>query len=366
MTGDDATDRPHDIRPVVASEKRPVPGWVFGAALALLAIVLFLVLDSRRRALQAPAVRAPIDLSGGAPPPVLTIPPDYAPPPLVRPVRAIAPSREPAPVTVPPPAPRAAPYAPAPPAPSPYMVAAPEPARPAPPASSAPILVLDQGNMTRAAPVQDGPAPDAAGAPPSGRTTAPPARARAGRFANAGTTVAQGTLIPAVLETALDSTRAGFARAIVSRDVRGFDGARILIPRGSRLIGEYDSEAAPGQNRALITWTRLIRPDGATVALESPVTDTLGRTGVRARVNSHFWQRFSGAILQSVLDIGVNVAGRAIDAPAVIALPGAFGGAPQRVEPQQVTPTLSVKRGTSVSVFVARDLDFTGVEGAAR
>lgn len=56
---------------------------------------------------------------------------------------------------------------------------------------------------------------------------------RAGSIANRATTVPQGTLIPAVLETAMNSTGAGFARALVQRDVHGFDGTRVLIPRGS-------------------------------------------------------------------------------------------------------------------------------------
>src|SRR5207237_4723783 len=124
-------------------------------------------------------------------------------------------------------------------------------------------------------------AEEVAGVPSGGR-------ARAGMFANRATTVAQGTLIPAVLETALDSTRPGLARAIVSRDVRGFDGSRVLIPRGSRLIGDYRSDVQPGQHRALVSWTRLIRPDGVTIAIGSPAADTLGGGGIRAEVHSHF------------------------------------------------------------------------------
>jgi type IV secretion system protein VirB10 len=173
--------------------------------------------------------------------------------------------------------------------------------------------------------------------------------------------VAQGTLIPAVLETALDSTRPGLARAIVSRDVRGFDGSRVLIPRGSRLIGEYRSEVAPGQRRALVIWTRLIRPDGVTIAIGSPAGDPLGRGGIRARVNSHFFERFAGAILQSGLDIGVNLASRA-GGSTVVVLPGGAQSLGQIVQPSQITPTLTVRQGTSISIFVARDLDFTGVE----
>jgi type IV secretion system protein VirB10 len=144
--------------------------------------------------------------------------------------------------------------------------------------------------------------------------------------------------------------------------VRGFDGSRVLIPRGSRLIGEYRSEAAPGQRRALVNWIRLIRPDGVTIAIGSPAADPLGRGGIKAKVNTHFFERFAGAILQSALDIGVNLASRAGDGTTIIALPGTAQGAVQIVQPAQVTPTLKVRAGTSISVFAARDLDFSGAE----
>ncbi|WP_164040702.1 TrbI/VirB10 family protein, partial [Serratia marcescens] len=87
-----------------------------------------------------------------------------------------------------------------------------------------------------------------------------------------------------------------------------FDGTRVLIPRGSRLIGEYGSDTETGQKRMLVNWIRLIRPDGATIAIGSPATDPLGQGGIRASVNSHFFERFAGAILQSALDVGVNLA----------------------------------------------------------
>jgi type IV secretion system protein VirB10 len=190
----------------------------------------------------------------------------------------------------------------------------------------------------------------------------PAARVRSGSLANRATTVAQGTLIPAVLETALDSTRPGVARAIVSRDVRGFDGSRVLIPRGSRLIGEYRSDIARGQRRATVNWTRLIRPDGVTIAIGSPATDPLGGGGTRARVNSHFFERLGGALLQSVVGIGAGLAGGlGNDGNTLVVLPGAAQGATQITQPSsQVTPTLTVRSGTSISIFVARDLDFTG------
>lgn len=190
------------------------------------------------------------------------------------------------------------------------------------------------------------------------------ARVTAGHLSNPATTIPQGAIVHAVLETALDSTRPGLARAIVSDDVRGFDGTRILIPRGSRLIGEYDSQVESGQNRALIMWTRLIRPDGVTIALQSPVADPLGRVGVKARVNTHFFERFGSAILQSALQVGVNLASRSVyDGTLVVGLPGSTTNLPTAGNAQNVTPTLKVRQGTSVSVFVARDLDFTSAEG---
>jgi type IV secretion system protein VirB10 len=188
-------------------------------------------------------------------------------------------------------------------------------------------------------------------------------RTGAGVLANRATTVPQGTLIPAVLETALDSTRPGLARAVVSRDIRGFDGSRVLVPRGSRLIGEYRSDVERGQNRMLVNWIRLIRPDGATIAIGSPASDPLGQGGIKAEVNSHFFERFAGAILQSALDVGVNLASRAADSSVIVALPGSLqGGGQNTLTQNQVRPTLKVKAATSISIFVARDLDFTGVE----
>ena len=186
-------------------------------------------------------------------------------------------------------------------------------------------------------------------------------RVSADRLANPSFTVPLGTVIPAVLESALDSTRPGGVRAIVQRDIFSFDGSRVLIQRGTRLYGEYEADLERGQNRALIRWTRLLRPDGVTMALDSAASDPLGRAGVRGKVDSKFFQRFGNAILGSALDIGVGLATREVGGGTVVALPGStqnIGG--QRGE--EIQPTLKVKHGTSVSVYVARDLDFSSVE----
>lgn len=170
------------------------------------------------------------------------------------------------------------------------------------------------------------------------------------------TTITQGTLIPAVLETAINTDVPGYVRAIVSQDVRSYDGRRILVPRSSRLIGQYQSGLQNGQKRAYVIWTRLIRPDGVSVALASPGTDFSGQTGLPGKVNSHFFQRFGSAMLLSVIG---GLTGAVGGAGAVI-LSGSQSAAATAVsQGQNIGPTVRVRQGEPIRVFTARDLDFS-------
>lgn len=176
--------------------------------------------------------------------------------------------------------------------------------------------------------------------------------------------VSQGTLIAAVLETAIDSTQSGQVRAIISKNVFNGTGTKILIPKGSRIFGEYKGELGPGQNRAQIIWTRLIRSDGATIALDSPASDPLGRAGVKGSVNTHFGERLLGALLQSTIDFGALAASRAISSNngVIVAIPSAAQGATSQIVQPPPKPTLKVRHGTRIAVLVSRDLDFSAVD----
>jgi type IV secretion system protein VirB10 len=178
--------------------------------------------------------------------------------------------------------------------------------------------------------------------------------ARAGAIRNPRTTVPQGAMIAAVLETAINSDLPGFVRAVVSRDVRGFDGQAVLIPRGSRLIGQYRSEVALGQSRALVVWTRLIRPDGVSIQLASPGTDTLGRAGLDGEVDRHFLQRYGPGLLTTILSAALTDRSNQV----IIGTAQAAGAA---LQPEAVKPTVTVRQGSAIQVFVARDLDFGSV-----
>lgn len=173
------------------------------------------------------------------------------------------------------------------------------------------------------------------------------------------TTVTQGTLIPAVLETAIDTDVPGYVRAIVSADVRSFDGSRVLVPRYSRLIGQYKSGLQAGQKRAYVIWTRLIRTDGVSVNIASPATDFSGQTGLSGKVNTHFFERFGSAMLLSVIGGLSAVTGGT--AGVIVAGGGQSAAAAAVGQTASIGPTVRVRQGEPIRVFTARDLDFSRV-----
>ncbi|HEX7751872.1 MAG TPA: TrbI/VirB10 family protein [Novosphingobium sp.] len=174
------------------------------------------------------------------------------------------------------------------------------------------------------------------------------------------TTVTQGTLIPAVLETAIDTDVPGYVRAIVSADVRSFDGTRVLVPRSSRLIGQYKSGMTSGQKRAYVIWTRLIRPDGVSVAIASPAVAFSGETGLAGKVDSHFFERFGSSMLLSVIGGIPSLIGNG--ANVIVGGGGQSAAAAAVGQGGQIGPTIRVRQGEPIRVFTARDLDFSKVE----
>ena len=97
-----------------------------------------------------------------------------------------------------------------------------------------------------------------------------------------------------------------------------------------------------GQNRVLIQWQRLTRPDGVIINMDSPSADPLGRAGVKGNVNTHFFQRFSGAILQSALDIGTQLATREVSRNSIyVGIPGlgqAIAPTPDKIARRRLQP----------------------------
>jgi type IV secretion system protein VirB10 len=301
--------------------------------MAVMGVGLFVMLDARRRVVVEPA---PVAMLQAAPP--LDVPP--APPPAVRVV-----VRE---VPVPVPAP----------APTPARVVLP-PIRPAVEAPRPVPLALARVPANRdGALVIDNTGAAAGAKPAEGGDES----VRASLIRNRASVMPQGAILAAVLETPLNSDRPGLARAIITQDARGFDGSRVLIPRGSRLIGEFKADNAEGKRRVLVTWNRLIRPDGVAIRLGSPATDAMGGAGIAGSVNTHFAERFASAVLQSALSIGVNVASAELSrsgSAVFVGVPGQMAAVGQSVSAARPA-TVKVREGAEIAVLVARDLDFGG------
>jgi len=260
--------------------------------------------------------------------------------------------------------------APAAPAPQAVLAAPPQAATAVAPAGnplSSPTVVFDASALPAPAAPLVAPAPGAA--PTAGGSANDEFASKLGGVGGASatasasvdpkTTVTQGTLIPAVLETAIDTDVPGFVRAVVSVDVRSFDGSRVLVPRSSRLIGQYKSGLQAGQKRAYVIWTRLIRPDGVAVNIASPAIGYGGETGLAGKVSSHFFERFGSAMLLSVVG-GLSALGG--NSSVVIANGGQSAAAAAIGQTGQIGPTIRVRQGEPIRVFTARDLDFSKVE----
>ncbi|GGE49329.1 MULTISPECIES: TrbI/VirB10 family protein [Rhodobacterales] len=191
----------------------------------------------------------------------------------------------------------------------------------------------------------------------------PSAITQAEVIANPSNTVIQGTMIQAVMETALDSSLPGQTRAIISEDVFSYDGSRLLIPRGSRLIGRFRSGIEIAQRRVTIAWDRIILPNNQTVQISSFGGDELGRSGVTGFVDTRFDERFGSAALISIISAAPSVAAAQVEdettADVLEDVGDDLANATDSVigEYLSIGPVIYVDQGARVTVMVDRDLE---------
>ncbi|MBA5800284.1 type IV secretion system protein VirB10 [Rhizobium changzhiense] len=188
---------------------------------------------------------------------------------------------------------------------------------------------------------------------------------RAGTLGNRDFIVAMGTSIPCVLETALSSDQPGFTSCVINRDVLSDNGRVVLMEKGTQVVGEYRGGLRRGQKRLFVLWNRAKTPTGVIITLASPATDALGRAGVDGYVDTHWWERFGSAILLSIVGDATSYANSQLQDSDVEADNTTSAGkqaATIAVEQSiNLPPTLLKHQGELVSIFVARDLDFSSV-----
>jgi len=188
--------------------------------------------------------------------------------------------------------------------------------------------------------------------------------------------ITEGTMIPCVLQTAIDSTLPGLVTCVVPIDIRGSTGNVVLLDRGTKIVGQIQTGLLQGQNRVFVDWTRAETPDHVIVTLNSPGSDDLGRAGLAGAVNNHFWERFGGALMLTLVQGGLDAAtieaagqgnSNSTSQQAGLGFVYAAQSNGQSVANTalentiNIAPTLSKNQGDTVSLIVAHDLDFSNV-----
>ncbi len=188
---------------------------------------------------------------------------------------------------------------------------------------------------------------------------------RAGSLGNRDFIVTMGTSIPCVLETALSSDQPGFTSCVISRDVLSDNGRVVLMEKGTQVVGEYRGGLRRGQKRLFVLWNRAKTPEGVIITLASPATDGLGRAGMDGYIDTHWWERFGSALLLSIVGDVTSYANSQLrdgDVDAQNTTSTGQQAAAIAVEQSiNIPPSLIKHQGALVSIFVARDLDFSSV-----
>jgi type IV secretion system protein VirB10 len=188
------------------------------------------------------------------------------------------------------------------------------------------------------------------------------------------TLMQRGTYIRCVLETRIVSDIPGFSTCLVTEPVYSFNGHTLLLPKGSKLLGSYSG--GPTGDREAVIWDRIITPTGIDVNMSSPGIDNLGGAGLPGYYDAHWGKRIGSALLISLLSDAFKYEAAehgprntTISNGLVTQTPFESNTAQtiQNLANQAVReaanrpPTVTINQGTVIYVYVARDVDFSGV-----
>lgn len=185
----------------------------------------------------------------------------------------------------------------------------------------------------------------------------------------------RGTYVRCVLETHIVTDIPGFTSCIVTEPVYSFNGKHLLLPKGSKVLGSYGQE--PNGPRVAVVWDRVVTPTGIDVTMASPGVDNLGGAGHPGYYDAHWPSRISSALLISLLSDAfkyeaaehgpktntVSANGTVVQEP----FESNTAQTVQELANQAVRraanrpATVTINQGTVVTIYVAKDVDFTGV-----
>lgn len=178
--------------------------------------------------------------------------------------------------------------------------------------------------------------------------------------------VKAGTFIPVVMSSYVESDNPGKVVAVVSQDIYDtINGSYRVIPKGTRLLGEYNSDVSFGQERLQIIFTRLMLPNGKSISLGSMIGgDGQGRSGVKDKVNTHMGKVFCSVLMSAILGAGAAiVSGENSNDNSWSAEAGQGAGeqilavgANYSDKVLNTDPTLLIRAGTRATLLVDKDI----------
>lgn len=191
---------------------------------------------------------------------------------------------------------------------------------------------------------------------------------------NPDTLMLRGTFIRCVLQTRVVTDYPGFTSCTVTEPVYSFNGKRLLLPKGSKVLGKYDTE--PSTDRVYVVWDRIVTPTGIDVNMASPGVDNLGGSGHPGHYDAHWGNRIGAALLISLLSDAFKYEAAQHGPRQTTISNGVVTQTPfesntaqtmQNLANQAVqrsanrAATVTINQGTVVSIYVAKDVDFSGV-----
>ena len=177
----------------------------------------------------------------------------------------------------------------------------------------------------------------------------------------------RGTTIPCVLITKIVTDHAGITKCQATKDVWSANGKTVLIERGSVFMGEQTAAMLQGEARVAVRWTQLETPKGVLVQIDSPSVGKLGASGNEAWVNHHFWKRFGGSVMISLIgDLSAGLGKRLSKRQADVTFEQSNENAKSMAEEAlrnsiNIPPTGTINQGALLNIMVARDVDFKNV-----
>lgn len=195
---------------------------------------------------------------------------------------------------------------------------------------------------------------------------------------HADTLMQRGTYIRCVLETRIVTDVPGYTSCLVTEPVYSFNGRKLLLPKGSKVLGSYSG--GPKGHRVAVIWDRIITPTGIDVDMSSkpsPGIDNLGGAGLPGHYDAHWGSRISAALLISMLSDAFKYEAAehgprtsSIAAGGVVVQEPFESNTARTVqnladmavrEAANRPPTVTINQGTIIYVYVVRDVDFSGV-----